>query len=158
MLARCARLPHCYGAPPQSFGVRWPEDVPLEARMRIRSSVYFVVIVALLAGTAAGCSLITSSDCVSIGLYGIQLSVVDKRTNQIPNGTVVTVTDGDYRETLWLNGRVYLGAGERPGSYSVIVEAPGYARWTRDNVRVARAGRCNSIQPVTLSIELQPNG
>ena len=138
--------------------VRQREDVHFGVRMGIRSSVYCVVSVALVAVVASGCPLITSSDCVSIGVPGIQISVLDKRTNQIPSGTVVTVTDGDYRETLTLSGRVYVGAAERPGAYSIVVEAPGYARWTRENVSVVRSGSCKYLQPVTLTSELQPNG
>ncbi len=124
--------------------------------MGIQSSAQSVIGVALVAVLASSCLLMTSSDCVSIGVSGIQISVVDKRTNQIPSGTVVTVTDGDYRETLTRSGGVYVGATERPGSYSIVVEAPGYARWTRDNVSVVRTGSCQYLQRVTLSSELQP--
>ena len=112
----------------------------------------------LFALLVSGCSLLTSSDCVSIGVAGIQLSVVDARTSQTPIGTVVTVADGEYRETLTQTGRVYVGAVERPGTYSVVVEAPGYMRWTRENVRVVRGGSCSYLQRVTLSSELQPAG
>lgn len=71
---------------------RQREVVHFGVRMGIRSSVYCVVSVALVAVVASGCSLITLSDCVSIGVPGIQISVLDMRTNQIPSGTVVTVT------------------------------------------------------------------
>ncbi len=126
--------------------------------MRIQSSVQRVISVALLAILASSCSHLTSSDCVSIGVAGIQISVLDKRTNQTPSMTVVTVTDGDYRETLTRSGAVYVGAVERPGSYSIVVEAPGYARWTRENVSVVRRGSCQYLQSVMLSSELQPTG
>ncbi len=69
---------------------------------------------------------------------------------------MVTVTDGDYRETLTKVGEVFRGAMERPGSYSITVEAPGYVAWTRENVRVVRSGACDYLQPVTLTSELQP--
>ena len=67
------------------------------------------------------------------------------------------MTDGDFRETLTQSGGVFLGAVERPGSYSIAVEAPGYARWTRENVRVIRSGSCEYLQQVSLSSELQPS-
>lgn len=126
--------------------------------MVIQNAFPSVVSMALVAVVASGCSLLTTGDCVSIGVPGIQISVLDPRTNQIPSGTVVTVTDGDYRETLMRAGAVYIGVVERPGTYSIVVEAPGYARWTRENVRIVRSGSCNYLQRVTLSSELQPTG
>jgi hypothetical protein len=95
---------------------------------------------------------------VSVGVPGIQVTVLDKRTNQTPSGTVVTVTDEGYRETLTQSGGIFVGAVERPGTYSVAVDAPDYSRWTRDDVRVVRSGKCNYLQRVTLSSELQQSG
>lgn len=117
-----------------------------------------LIAVALVTLLASGCSLITSSDCISIGVSGLSITVLDRRTSQTPSGTVVTVTDGDYRETLTKVGEVFRGAMERPGSYSITVEAPGYVRWTRENVRVVRSGDCDYLQPVSLLSELQPIG
>jgi hypothetical protein len=122
-------------------------------RVVMRAVALGVMATALL----GGCSLFTSSDCVTVGVLGIQVTVVDSRTNQTPSGTVVTVTDGAYQETLTRNGAAFIGAGERPGLYTVTVDAPGYVRWTRENVRVVRSESCGYLQPVVLTAALQPD-
>jgi hypothetical protein len=122
---------------------------------RVRRAAFSLTTVAIL---SSGCSLITTSDCVSIGVSGIRVTVVDQRTRQSPSGAIVTLTDGDYRETLMGRGGVYNGAAERPGTYAITVEAPGYSTWTRNNVRVVRGGSCNYLKSVAVTSELQPTG
>ncbi|QJR37171.1 carboxypeptidase-like regulatory domain-containing protein [Gemmatimonas sp. TET16] len=126
--------------------------------MKIGSVVRSTVALTITAILTSGCSLITRGDCVDIGVSGIQVTVLDQRTRQSPSGAIVTLTDGDYRETLIGRGGVYSGAIERPGTYSITVEAPGYARWTRDNVSVVRSGSCNYLKNVALTSDLQPIG
>ncbi len=121
----------------------------------MRSSAFGTIVVVFSTIASAGCSLVTSSDCVSIGVSGIHVTVLDRQTRQTPAGAVVTVTDGEYRETLVRSGGVFAGAPERTGSYTVIVEAPGYVRWTRENVNVIRRGSCNYLQRVTLTSDLE---
>lgn len=123
--------------------------------MQIQSAIHAAIGAGLLAALASGCSSMTSGDSVSIGVPGLQVTALDKRTNQTPNETVITAIDGAYRETLTASGGVFIGAVERPGTYSVVVDAPGFVRWTRDNVTVARGGSCNYLQRVSQLSELQ---
>lgn len=126
--------------------------------MTIGSVVRAAVGLTSVAILASACSLITTGDCVDVGVSGIRVTVLDQRTRQSPNGATVTLADGDYRETLMGNGGVYNGAIERPGTYSITVEAPGYSTWTRNNVRVVRGGSCNYLKSVAVTSELQPTG
>ncbi len=103
------------------------------------------------------CSLITTDDCVSIGVSGIQVSVVDGLTRAIPAGAVVTIRDGEYMETPVERNGVFYGATERTGIYTVAVDAPGYARWTRDDINVVRTGSCRYLQTAALVSELAPS-
>lgn len=47
-----------------------------------------------------------------------------------------------------------VGAWERPGTYAVTVDKPGYERWVRSNVRV-EGGECHVV-PVLLEAVLSP--
>lgn len=127
-------------------------------RMRISSLLRSAIRLTIVAVLTSGCSLITTGDCVDVGVSGIRVTVLDQRTRQSPSGATVTLADGDYRETLIGSGGVYNGAIERPGTYSITVEAPGFSRWTRDNVRVVRSGRCNYLKSVAVTSDLQPTG
>lgn len=104
---------------------------------------------------SSGCSLITADDCVSVGVSGVQVSVLDGQTGEVPAGAVVTITDGAYTETPVGRNGVFTGAIERTGTYTVTVDAPGYARWTRDDVNVGRTGSCGYLQTAAISSELE---
>lgn len=122
---------------------------------RVLRAAFSLTIVAIV---SSACSFITKGDCVAVGVSGIRVTVLDQRTRQSPSGATVTLADGDYRETLMGSGGVYSGAVERPGTYSITVEAPGYARWTRENVRVVRSGSCDYLKSVAVTSDLQPTG
>lgn len=47
-----------------------------------------------------------------------------------------------------------IGAWERPGTYTVTVDKPGYERWVREQVEV-EAGECHVV-PVRLEAVLSP--
>lgn len=47
-----------------------------------------------------------------------------------------------------------IGAWERPGTYTVTIDKPGFETWVRDDVRV-QAGECHVV-PVRLEAGLSP--
>ena len=119
-----------------------------------------MVRISLLA--ALGLALLTSackSPLVACNLnlvYGLTIVVTDSSTGAPLGGvqTVVEVRDGAYMETLpEIFPNEYSGAGERPGTYSVKVQRPGYRVWQNDGVRV-RKDECHVI-PVTVNARLQ---
>lgn len=112
-------------------------------------------VAALLLGACA--------DCLTIAADGLRIRVVDARTQQ-PIGPIptVTITDGAYTEVLTPDSsrpaeRIYVGANERPGTYMVRVEAPGFTTVTRNNITVSRKGQCGYLQPVEVTIALSAN-
>ena len=80
-----------------------------------------------IAGTA-GCG----SDCRSYGSAGLGIQVEGPTGDPICDASV-TISDGDYSEVLQVTERTgsdpctFYGAYERQGSYSIQVEAAGFA-------------------------------
>jgi len=124
----------------------------------MRARPFVLVALCLVAMSASACSF-PGTDCISIGVFGIHVTVVDAATSQPLSGATVTLVDGSYTENLFLgsatNASVGMyGALERAGVYSVTVAAAGYQTWSQNSVVVRRAGSCNSIQPTTVSARL----
>ena len=95
--------------------------------------------------------------CTDQFVYGLTVTVRDQSTGagRADNATL-TLREGTYEEVVteaW-DGTTMVGAGERPGTYTVTVEHPGYATWTRSGV-VITADECHVI-PVSLTAELVP--
>ena len=89
-------------------------------------------------------------------VYGLTIVVTDS-TSGAPLGgleTIVEIRDGAYVDTLPPFGpSEYSGAGERPGTYSVKVQRPGYRVWQGSGIRV-REDECHVI-PVRVNARLQ---
>ncbi len=113
----------------------------------------------LCAATLAwGCS---SDDehgfCTAIAAAGLSVGVSNEQTGEPLCDATVTATEGDYRETLLANGCRSSGAWERPGTYLVRAQAPGFAAKTISDVRVVMGSReCPHVQEVQLEIALAP--
>jgi len=96
--------------------------------------------------------------CTMIFVYGLTVEVRDAATGRgIAAGSVVVARDGSYSETL-VSGPVdsvsVQGAGERAGTYSIIVTRPGYSAWTSPPVTVT-ADQCH-VHPVLVNARLTP--
>jgi hypothetical protein len=100
--------------------------------------------------------------CDAIRVPGINVTVVDKATgNPLAGEVTVTATEGSYTETINpaavpAGPRLASLAYERPGTYRVEVQAPGYVTWVATNVRVTHDG-CH-VETVMLTAELEPSG
>jgi hypothetical protein len=98
--------------------------------------------------------------CTTDFRFGLVVSVVDEQTRTpVAAGATVLIVDGAYRDSVVVPGdpsdesRQLALAGERPGIYTIVVNKPGYASWSRAGVEVTRDD-CH-VQPVAVTAELQ---
>ena len=93
--------------------------------------------------------------CTAEFVYGLSATVSDGDTGAAISDARLTLTEGDFSETMmdFMAGR-YAGAGERAGTYTLIVEAPGYQSQTVEDIFVDK-DVCHVI-PVAVTIELTP--
>jgi hypothetical protein len=110
----------------------------------------------------AGCDIIDPGDCVAIAGFALNVIVQDSATGAAPLSSArVIAQDGAFADTATGGipnpaGTSYALAVERPGTYAVAIEAPGYQPWSRIDVHVTRSSRkCHQIQTVTLLARLQ---
>ncbi len=94
--------------------------------------------------------------CTEIFIYGINLTLTDEAGEPI-TGATVTLTSGDFSETMLdLGSGVYAGAGERAGTYSMLIEADGFGSETVADI-VVDADECHVI-PVAREVALTAAG
>ncbi len=109
---------------------------------------------------SVGCSSGSSTEpaaCTKEYVYGLHAQITDARNDSaIAQGTILTLQERSYQEVVtesW-DGLMMLGAGERPGEYSVTAERLGYDRWTMSGVEIVSDG-CHVI-PVSLRVQMAP--
>jgi hypothetical protein len=88
---------------------------------------------------------------------GISVRVIDQDTGIGTTLAVVTLTDGDYTETMQAptcRCSSYTGAFERPGTYTIKVEQTGYVTQTINDV-VVKPGLCH-VEKVEKTVEMVP--
>ena len=83
--------------------------------------------------------------CTDLYAFGLSVSVSDGNTFQSICDATVTAVDGEYSETLQTGPSsgtscLYLGAGERPGTYTITAVKSGYMNATQSNVKVVSDG------------------
>ena len=118
--------------------------------MRLPLSMFIV--------SAAGCCWIPDGViCTLEFAYGIAVTVTDENGGPI-TGATLTLTDNGYTETMVEladpQPGVYLGAGERAGTYTLTVEAEGFEPATLENIFVDE-DVCHVI-PVERTVSLTP--
>lgn len=90
--------------------------------------------------------------CTMIFVYGVNVEVTNQAGAPIANATC-TLQDGNYIEVMQtVTAGEYFGAGEREGTYTLTVEAPGYQSRTVQNI-VVGADECHVI-PVTVKVPM----
>jgi hypothetical protein len=116
-----------------------------------------IVVPALAALLAAGCSELIGGDCTTDVRPAVAVQLRDARTGAILAGPATAVArDGAFADSVQvgaLDSEAWL-AQERPGVYDVTVRKAGYREWTRTGVRV-RDGECH-VRTVHLVAELAP--
>lgn len=96
---------------------------------------------------------------------GLEIQVRDARTGApAAAGVVAIARDGAYTDTLRVAGwngppgdstaTTVAGASERPGTYDIRIQKPGYRAWERTGVRV-RDDECHVVT-VRLDVLLEP--
>jgi hypothetical protein len=102
-------------------------------------------------------------NCTLVFDYGLNIVVTDSVAGSPPAQAILIATSTGYVDSVGparpfrLHGEFVLilpTAGERPGTYSVVVRSPGYRDWTRSNIQVT-ADRCH-VRPLVLRARLQP--
>ena len=109
--------------------------------------------VAFLLATAA-CESTSPLVCTAEFVFGVSIEVTDSTTTlAIADSLSGTLVDGDFTEQMMAFGSTLVGAGEREGTYSATVAAPGYATWSQSDI-VVTGDECH-VTPVTLTARLQ---
>lgn len=98
------------------------------------------------------------TNCTDVFMYGLNVTVKDAVTDvTLQEGVLVKAVDGSYEETLQVEenpSAVFVGAGERAGSYVLTVSKAGYQTFTSQTITLT-ADECHVIgQEIT--VELQP--
>jgi hypothetical protein len=115
------------------------------------------ILILCAAALACGCPPEEGVFCTAIAAAGLSVGVTNEQTSQPLCDATVTATEDGYSETLVGNGCRYVGAWERPGTYRVRAEAPGFGAKTIGDVRVAMGtGECPHVQEMQLEIPLAP--
>ena len=117
----------------------------------------FVLVVAALA--AAGCQAERGDDggvvCTEIFVYGVNVTVTDEAEEPV-SGAVLTLADGEFSETMEeVAEGEYAGAGERAGTYTLVVEADGFEPATIEGI-IVDADECHVI-PQVRAVTLSPS-
>ncbi len=94
--------------------------------------------------TLSGCDVFRGGACTAVFVSGVNVTVVDGDGDPV-GGATATLTEGAYTEQMdELGNGVFAGAGERAGTYTLTVEAPGYTAVTVDNI-VVESGVCHVV-------------
>lgn len=121
---------------------------------RTRNTLIFAAATTLL-----GCSVFDPLDCTTEARPAITVAVLDSVTNEpVGEGGTITATNGTTVYSAVTHDDYpgpYQLAHEKAGQFTVAVEMSGYARWSRDDVRVTR-DECH-VRTVSLTALLQPS-
>jgi hypothetical protein len=118
-------------------------------------NVFIIVLLAFSAASVtSGC--LVGGACTTELRYGVNVTVRNARTGVNIDNAVVTIVEGSYREPLTDPARsgVYVGAGERAGTYTLTVTATGFQPAAPRTLTVS-AGECH-VSPVSVTVDLTP--
>ena len=125
-------------------------------RIRNRARVFSGVLAAVAVGASACGDDLGPIACTDVFVYGLSVDVFDAATNEPKaDSATLTITEGGYTEITEesFDGLTMVAAGERAGTYAVVVSRPGYQNWVTTNVTITE-DECHVI-PVRLLAALQ---
>ncbi|MBW2937363.1 carboxypeptidase-like regulatory domain-containing protein [Aureisphaera sp. CAU 1614] len=95
--------------------------------------------------------------CTEEFVYGLSITITDANSGEVITMDItVTAEDGNYTEELmaFFDFTNFVGAGERPGTYTIHISAEGYEEIVSQPIEVG-ANECHVI-PEVRSFQLQP--
>ena len=109
-----------------------------------------------MAATASLPGCLDTQACTTEYRFGVNVTLRNASSGAPVAGATVEIAEGSYRETLSSIGPPgsYAGAGEREGSYTLSVAAPGYVSPAPRTV-VVTGGECH-VNGVSVTIDLTP--
>jgi hypothetical protein len=97
--------------------------------------------------------VLSPTACTDEFRFGLRVEALDSLTDApVSDGLAGLLLDGKYVEEMGVSDYELYGAGERAGTYAVVVTAPGHRAWVRTGVKV-RENECHVI-PVSLTARL----
>ncbi len=97
-------------------------------------------------------------NCTEEFVFGLSVQVRDATTNAIiPGGVVVTARDGSYTETLDFMFDTHVGAGERPGTYTLTARKDGFITKMAGPITVVLDEDMCHVITQSVTIELEEN-
>lgn len=127
----------------------------------MRRIAHVLVVGAVAAVAACGPGYMPPGQaCTTLFAYGLTVTVTSLDDGSRICDADVEAVDDDHRETLQPQGEgddcVYVGAGERPGTYTITATKDGYASDTAEDVVVeSDAEGCHVVGE---QVELQLTG
>jgi hypothetical protein len=122
------------------------------------------LIILLFAVICAGCSgddekdVIDPVECTEEFVFGLSVEVRDAATGAIiPNGVTVIAQDGSYTETLAFIFDTHVGAGERPGAYTLTAAKDGFVTKMVGPITVAMDEDMCHVLTQSVAISLEAN-
>ena len=120
--------------------------------MRLR----LITLALVLILSVVACELIVKV-CESILVPGLRVELADAISGApvIVDSIFATATTSGYADTVTRVGgrnRFYL-VEDRPGTYTVNIDVPGYAYWQRVNIEVEMEDRCH-VKTQALQVSL----
>ena len=87
-------------------------------------------------GVNAGCdNLGLVGGCPPVVLAGVWVDLTNSQTGGAISGATLTLVEGGYMETMQESGAgVYLGSFGRTGTYSLTIQASGFANKTVEGI------------------------
>ena len=104
------------------------------------------LLLSTLAMPLAGCGITDASGVCTMDVRNSVSVIVRDSATGAPaaEGARGTIRDGAYTDSLRVSGTEYMASAntyEQPGLFEVVIDKPGYLRWTRQ-LRV-REGECH---------------
>jgi hypothetical protein len=122
--------------------------------MSVRASLLASFLLVLF---ACGDEDAVTGPCTANYVAGLSITVTDAVTGAPVEGVTAEIRDGSWVDPyVTVSGHTVMGAGERPGVYTITIRKDGYLDWTRSGVRVTMTSdRCH-VRPVRLEAALIP--
>lgn len=128
----------------------------LPRRFRGRKQPRLIGLLSILAVNTSSCDEPVDIVCTEELRPALIVSALDSVSEAPVSNAIMWVRDGTFVDTLDVYGNMGYGPSERPGRYTVNVEAHTYQSWTLTDVEVT-AGVCH-VNTVELTAKLQTGG